>query len=171
MVLIKAIVDLENKMKKTYTTILAPLLVMSSLLFTGVTHAEEVRQSQEAHVTELTAENFHPAFTKSTVIKLNAIVSRSLDVINEYDSIIGSAKSNSSEMTEQDTAVQFERLRELSVLSKLILADMLVAEKELKASDEVYNSAILAGMKDFVSDVEREVSAQSDKFTQLLSKR
>ena len=158
-------------MKKTYTTILASLLVMSSLLFTGVIHAKEARQSQEAHVTELTAENFHPAFTKSTVIKLNAIVSRSLDVINEYDSIIGSAKSNSSEMTEQDTAVQFERLRELSVLSKLILADMLVAEKELKASDEVYNSAILAGMKDFVSDVEREVSAQSDKFTQLLSKR
>lgn len=137
-------------------------------MFSGLVHAEKSVDQKGQQVVELAPEDFKPSFTKSTVIKLNAIVSRSLDVINEYDSIIGEMKQSSDPKSIEN---QIRRVDQLSEQSTLILTDMLAAEKELKASDEVYNSAILAGMKDFVSDVEREVTERSAKLAQSLSKR
>jgi len=120
----------------------------------------------------LSRENFHPAFTKNTVLKLNAIVSKSLDVINEYDSVMGQVRRvKKTPIEEQNLSNEIERINQLSSQSKQILSEMLLAEKVLKDSDEVFNRAILAGMVDFVSDVEREVTAQSQLLSQSLSKR
>ena len=149
------------------------LLIAGALSASNLVYAEDTTaKSPEVQTVELSRDDFHPAFTKATVIKLNAIVSRSLDVINEYDSIMAEVKKiNQSAVTEQNLASQIGDINELSDKSALILSDMLEAEKELKASDEIFNKSILAGMKKFVVDVEREVTTQSLQLSQTLSKR
>lgn len=145
-------------------------LILCLLMVSGFVQAKQTEASlapkAEQEIVALAPEHFKPAFTKATVIKMNAIVQRSLDVINEYDSIIAEIKNNA----DPNNAKQLERINDLSMRSKLVLKDMLAAEKELKESDEVYNSAIFAGMKDFVSDVEREISTQSELLTLSLTK-
>jgi len=148
---------------------------ISAMMSSNAVYAKDIADQsaqREAQAIEVNREDFHPAFTKATVIKLNAIVSRSLEVIDEYDLIMSELRLAKQESTAgQIYATKIKGINELSEQSKLILSEMLVAESELKASDEIFNDAILAGMKKFVIDVEREVSAQSALLSQTLSKR
>lgn len=161
-------------MKRTLLKLFASLLVVgfidSSLVYAkGMNDQFTQAESQKI---ELSREDFHPAFTKATVIKLNAIVARSLEVINQYDSIMNEVRQvQEAPVSAQNFLNQITDINQLSERSKLILSDMLVAENELKESDEIFNKAILAGMKKFVVDVEHEVTAQRALLSQSLSQR
>lgn len=138
--------------------------------------AEEVAPAPTKEIIELLPEDFKPAFTKETVIKLNAIVRRSFDAINEYDDNIGEVqsvvKSAKSDASEEAMEMAKKKLAEVDVLnkqSKSALKDMMAAATELRNSDEVFNAAILAGMIDFVEDVEKEISDQYAQLEKMLS--
>lgn len=151
-------------------------LLILVLVTTGFTAhsviAEEASNTvARKQIVELLPQDFKPAFTRETVIKLNAIVHRSFDAINEYDSNIRDfrkaveegTKSDASEEVMEMTKKKLAHLNTLMAKSKSALADMMAAKTELENSDEEYNKAILAGMVDFVEDVEREISAQNIK--------
>lgn len=157
------------------------LIVMLALFFvTSVAANAEKKQEAEIkqEIVELTPSDFKPAFTKNTVIKLNKIVARSLDVINEYDAVIdsvrtaietkitGSETAKSTALLEQEIA----KINALAQQSKLILGDMKTAEHNLKLSGEDYNTVIFAGMMTFVKDVEKEISTQSEILLEKLEK-
>lgn len=138
--------------------------------------AEEASGGVTREFVELFPEDLQPAFTQSTVLKLNAIVRRSLDAISEYDEIIQDVriaveKAVSSQAIPGLKERAQEKVAMISVLdesAKSALKDMQAAATELRNSDEVYNSALLYGMMDFVEDVEREISAEHDKLENML---
>jgi len=126
---------------------------------------------------ELFPSDIKPAFTQSTVLKLNAIVRRSLDAINEYDEIIKEVRiavdkavsENVVPGLKEQAEQKIAQITVLSEVSKSALGDMMIAVKKLRHSDELFNRAILAGMIDFVEDVEREISAQQAKLEKMLN--
>ncbi|GAB2191641.1 hypothetical protein MAH1_32490 [Sessilibacter sp. MAH1] len=137
---------------------------------------QTVSTVERKQIVELLPEDFKPAFTKETVIKLNAIVHRSFEAINDYDesvkaargALIDAAKPDASEETKAMAMKKLAHISELNKQSKAALSDMKAAETELRNSDEEYNSAILAGMVDFVEDVEREISSQYTKLQAMM---
>lgn len=129
------------------------------------------------HIVKLLPEDFRPAFTRETVIKLNTIVKRSYAVINEFDAL---TKELENSLSKVDNATpeskltsignkQMLVLKTLEIRSKSALTDMMKAVATLKASDEYYNSAVLAGMVKFVKTVEQEVNDQSVFLNELLT--
>ena len=125
-------------------------------------------ETTDSAVVELQPQNFKPAFTRDTVIKLNAIVRRSLNTINTYDSVIKNIRTQVEQASDSEATPQLKQhashqvaeLMQLQQHAEHALADMRAAVKQLKASGEYYNKTLLAGMIDFVEDVEREISAQ-----------
>lgn len=162
-------------MKNILMIIFAAFLVVCSTTNAEVSKTQQDKKS----IIELAPGDFKPTFTKETVIKLNEIVSRSLDVINEYDAIIQTVQSsglkqktssNKDTKSKQLTS-EIAQINSLSVRSKGILAEMHTAENQLKTSGEEYNVVIFAGMMGFVKDVEREISAQSQKLADSLQQK
>ncbi|GAB2188809.1 hypothetical protein MAH1_04160 [Sessilibacter sp. MAH1] len=146
------------------------ILALVASTFIGNTVSAEELQSTVAkkEIVELLPEDFKPAFTRETVIKLNAIVKRSFDAINDYDDSIrevravvaDAMKPDATDDAKQIAMKKISHINDLMQASKSALMDMKAAEVELRNSGEEYNSAILAGMIDFVEDVAREISAQ-----------
>lgn len=130
----------------------------------------EANDSAEQRV-ELGVEDFRASFERDTVIKLNEIVSRSLAVIREYDASIKQIRADVQSATAEGAAAESRAVAETGIgalaglydRSKIALDDMGTAVTELKASGEFYNEVILAGMIDFVEDVEREVRTEKEK--------
>lgn len=121
------------------------------------------RDSQ--NIVKITPDKFQPAFSKETVIKLNSIVSRQLTVIDEYDAVMNKARKamkNSTHNQQAQLSQHSDIIDALSKRAKINLKDMTAAKKELIASEEKYNEATLAGMMTFVTNVDKEISAQSD---------
>lgn len=148
------------------------LLLVTTGFTTHSVIAEEASNTvARKQIVELLPQDFKPAFTRETVIKLNAIVHRSFDAINEYDSNVRSFRQAVEESTKTDASEEAKEMAQkklvqldaLMAKSKAALTDMMAAKTELENSDEEYNKAILAGMVDFVEDVEREITAQSTK--------
>lgn len=146
--------------------LLTIVAVLSAGLFmSGTALAQEEQPKNAQELVELYPTDFKPAFSRNTVIKLNAIVHRSYDVINTYDAIIADVKQtmeqseNASRMS-PEAKMKLQKIASLAKESKKILTDMNSAIDELNASKEDYNAAILAGMLDFVQDVEREITKQ-----------
>lgn len=104
-------------------------------------------------------------FTRETVIRLNAIVARSLAAIDEYDANIKSIRASidasvGASATVEDRSAAEAGVKKVAALydqAKLAYDDMRGAENDLKSSGEEYNAAILAGMVGFVVDVENEL--------------
>jgi PBP1b-binding outer membrane lipoprotein LpoB len=135
-------------------------------LFLGISGCSNQTEPMQTNkqVVEQTPSDFKPAFTKETVIKLNAIVSLQLEVINEYDAIIAMDKKASMTAEKKHKLMQSNsKIIELSTRSKINLNKMMAAEKQLKESGEEYNKATFAGMMDFMKDVEREISAKAKR--------
>lgn len=106
----------------------------------------------ETQIVEILPEDFKPAFTRDTVIKLNSIVEQSYAVIREFDNF---KKDNvPGALDERKLAT----LNELTDRSKSALQQMNAAVVKLKSSKEHYNPAVLAGMLRFVETVEDEIS-------------
>lgn len=118
-------------------------------------------------IVEILPEDFQPAFTRDTVIKLNAIVKRSYAVIEAFDTFrseLNNAEQRSKGMVKTVlTDNQTLAINALELHSHFALNDMQEAVKELKISNEHYNVAVLAGMVMFVEAVDREVQLFSQQ--------
>jgi hypothetical protein len=164
----------------TILNLIAKTLFMLSLCISITCSAiagskEELQESQQKFV-ELLPKDFKPAFTRETVIKLNAIVRRSYNVINEYDAVIEKtyssvmqiSKSEADQQKITETKQQVSVIQNLEQRSSVALSDMMSAVGVLKRSGEEHNKAILAGMIDFVKDVNQEISKKNAKMNSLL---
>ncbi|MCF6259102.1 MAG: DUF2202 domain-containing protein [Gammaproteobacteria bacterium] len=102
-------------------------------------------------------------FTSDEVIRLNAIVRRSLDAIEEFDSIRRNGTINDSQ--------QISRIRGLAEQARSALTDYVIAEEEIRAeardNNEIFNDRarqVFAGQSRFVEDINRELSSQIAEF-------
>jgi hypothetical protein len=119
----------------------------------------------------LASDQAKPPFSRETVIRLNEIVSRSLAAIRAYDGAIGDirAAADAAGAEDADAAVKKRAAEGLAQVEALYadaaaaLSDMRAAVDDLKTGGEDYNDAILAGMVDFVEDVERELGAEKQR--------
>ncbi|TDF36609.1 hypothetical protein EYS14_17975 [Alteromonadaceae bacterium M269] len=160
--------------------ILKVLISLSlSMTLTSIAVAETEKEKQEHQkFIELLPKDFRPAFTRETVIKLNAIVRRSYDVINQYDSVIAKTYSDAMQASGKEATVQFksEAKKQVSEIAQLeqrsdaALSDMMDAVKVLKKSGEEYNEAVLAGMVNFVKDVNEEITKKNTELNTLIKK-
>jgi hypothetical protein len=100
-------------------------------------------------------------FEGDRVIKLNAIVRRSLDVSREFDKAApGIRAAVDAAAAGGDRAAAEAGLKTISDYydrAKSALDDMVKAEAELKASGEYYDDSIFYGMMKFVTDIETEL--------------
>ncbi len=159
---------------------ISSMLLLAIAACTGVGNMaladQSASQTDEREFIELFPSDIKAPFTQETVTKLNEIVRRSYDAINEYDDVIEgirvSVKKASSKQTvpglKQRAEEKVEKIYSLDEASKTALTDMVLAAKELRGSDEVYNAAILEGMMQFVEEVEREISTERNHLDNLL---
>ena len=141
----------------------------------GELNASEARAAEEREFTAIELDAMRPAFAEDTVIKLNAIVRRSLNTANEFTSSVRAIRAsvNAAAGEQATEAMKAEALRGIDQINgwhnRALNAqtDMDTAVGELKASSEIYNEEILAGMVKYVNDVERmlrdEGQALSDR--------
>lgn len=100
-------------------------------------------------------------FEGDRVIKINAIVRRSLDLSRAFDSaapgirVAVDAAAAGGDRAAAEAGLQ--KIDEFHVRAKTALDDMIKAEEELKASGEYYDDSIFYGMMKFVSDIETEL--------------
>jgi len=149
-------------MKKIQIVIISALMFCVSVGSTMHVFAERVAIEKPKAI-ELLPKDFQPAFTREVVTKLNAIVRRSYNSINEYD-VISQQVGNAKELSQQ----QLAKISELAEESQSALRDMMATVKKLEASGERYNAAILAGMIDFVKSVEKEITARQSRLVSKL---
>ena len=146
-----------------------------TVAFAATSETEQEKKEQQKFI-ELLPKDFKPAFTRETVIKLNAIVHRSYDVISEYDTIIEQTLHDLKQASHKNATQQFKlatkqkvvQIQKLEERSTFALSDMMDAVKILRNSDEEYNKAILAGMVDFVKDVQQEITRKNAELTTML---
>ena len=131
---------------------------------------------QGREVAEVTLDEIKPAFTEATVLKLNAIVRRSLRTAGEYTSSIKSVR-NTVAAAERPEATMAERdaaraaLEQLGVLHEAAIAareDMDAAATNLEASGESYSEELLAGMMKYTRDVEASLAAEIQRLNSTL---
>ena len=122
----------------------------------GQTVTEDGSPSGESlnGIKEVLPSDIAPTFTRETVIKLNAIVQRSLDTIDEYDALRIDVRDEPERFSPEELK---ETLAGMDVEAKAALKDMEAEVTRLESSDEIYNAVVLAGMVRFVKDVEEEI--------------
>ncbi len=100
-------------------------------------------------------------FAGDRVIKLNAIVRRSLEVSREFDKAAPAIRAAIDAAAAGGDRVAAEAglrtVGEFYDRAKSAFDDMAEAEAELKASGEYYDDAIFYGMTKFVADIETEL--------------
>lgn len=105
-------------------------------------------------------------FVGDRVVKLNAIVRRSLDVSKEFDAqapAIRAAVDAAAAGGDRVAAdAGLKTLGDFYDRAKAALDDMVKAEAELKASGEYYDDAIFYGMMKFVTDIETELREEKE---------
>ncbi len=100
-------------------------------------------------------------FVGDRVVKLNAIVRRSLDVSREFDDAAPGiraavdAAAAGGDRAAAESAVK--KIGDFHDRAKAALDDMVKAEADLKESGEYYDDSIFAGMMKFVADIESEL--------------
>jgi hypothetical protein len=116
-------------------------------------------------------------FERETVIRLNAIVQRSLDAINEYDGRRKEIREAAAVAAAPgaDDAARAKATEGISFIdglydrAKAAFDDLKVAENDVKTSGEFYNDAILAGMVTFVTKVEVELREEKESLSAQIS--
>mgnify|MGYP000533561519 CR=1 FL=1 len=105
-------------------------------------------------------------FEGDRVIKLNAIVRRSLDLSREFDGAApGIRAAIDAAAAGGDRAAAELALKTMDEFHGRAMAareDMTKAEQELKASGEYYNEVIFAGMQKFVAELETELREEKE---------
>ena len=110
------------------------------------------------NILELAPGDIAPAFTRETVIKLNAIVSKQLEVVTEFDRI-KRLHQKSESASEKDISEYESVVSDLLAQAKANDKEMMEAKTALLESGENYNAPTLAGMVDFIKDVEQEIAS------------
>ena len=131
----------------------------------------EGRTDRAAEFIELEADDVDAPFTRERVLQLNAIVQRSLDLINEFDAQLPEISQTVLEGSTDEATAAIGKLEDMSVRSAGIVADMAEAETDLIASGEKYNDAILAGMIGFIDDVDKELKDEISTLQEQLAAR
>lgn len=156
----------------------ASVLLLAILLINTSVYAEtEIKAKNDQEIVELQPKDFKPAFTEKTVLKLNAIVRKSLEVIREYTKDIKNIRATVDQATQASATDESKRIAQenVAILGKLskrsmdALAEMTEAATELRNSDELFNPTLLHGMVDFVEDVEREITSEHNELSSLLN--
>ncbi len=125
---------------------------------------------------ELGLENFRSAFTRETVLKLNAIVSRSLDTVTKYDdeipkieiAVARASGPDADDKARRDAEAGVALVKTLSEQASAAHADMLVASEQVRTSGEIYNAPLLSGMNRFVRRVDEEIREKLQALTATL---
>lgn len=131
----------------------------------------------EPEFVELGLDQFRSPFTNETVLKLNAIVGRSLAAVKEYDgaineiqrSIDAARAAGAPDSARAEAKDGLARVARLSDEAKSARDDLRAAEAGLKASGEKYNEVILAGMTAFVVKVDEELRTATKTLSVRLS--
>lgn len=162
-------------MKALKYIFISTTVITSAFLMSSCTNNSASSQ-EKTEIVELQPSNFKPIFTRDTVIKLNKIVSRQLEVIDEYDSMIKNLRQavvtkrkNSNKEEDSFIYSQMNTLTDLNERSKINLADIREAEKVLIESKEHYNKTTFEGMKSFVKQVEKEISNEKISLEKLIN--
>lgn len=95
-------------------------------------------------------------FSRETVLELNAIVARSLDVIEEFDT----ARREHAVRPSSATGGLYADLAQRADGARV---DMAAAEQRLRQSGERFNEAILAAMVRFVDGVSTEIALETER--------
>ncbi|MEM1153314.1 MAG: hypothetical protein AAGI44_04180 [Pseudomonadota bacterium] len=119
-------------------------------------------------------DDINAAFERETVIRLNAIVRRSLNAVRDYDADINAIRrKHADSLLDEATAEQraeatanLSKLRAWVQTTSLAVSDMNATVLKLEASDETYNAAILAGMVRFVTTVADEISTEHARISE-----
>ena len=131
---------------------------MDSAFETNPTDADinqsEISEEKSRFVVQEITEIDSP-FTRETVLKLNAIVQRSLNAINEFDH----ARSSDNIYPDQ----RFNVYTDLSEKASSAHADMALASNKLISSNERYNEEILSAMVYFVQQVDNEIREETQQ--------
>ncbi len=131
-----------------------------SLLLSACQKADE-RVSNEAFangsaLVEINLKDIKPAFTRNTVLELNAVVSKQLEVIDEFDRI--KSETATTNLVDQRTSKNYElKISDLSERADENREALLEIKTRLDSIGENYNRATLAGMLNFVTDVKSEI--------------
>ena len=96
--------------------------------------------------------DYKSPFTKETVLKLNAIVQRSKTTVDEFDRLMYARTKD-----KVDKEQSLTRIEELSQAAAIALSDIRTAVKELEASGEDYDQALLIRMVRFVRRVDNDI--------------
>lgn len=107
-------------------------------------------------------------FTKPTVLKLNAIVQKSKDIIDRFDhdipairkSVAAGASRGATAAARARGATSLGALFALSERARVNLAEMKRAERGVRTSGEKYNDTILSAMVAFCVDVDTELRTE-----------
>ena len=105
-----------------------------------------------------------PAFSRATVVRLNGIVQRSLDTIEEFDRgrPLAADERAGSDADEAGSPLagraRLAWLEALDARAKSAREDMAIAAATLRSSGEAYNATLLAGMVKFVDRVAEEIA-------------
>lgn len=107
-------------------------------------------------------------FTKPTVLKLNAIVQKSKNIIDRFDhdvpairaAVAAGAKRGATKAARARATVSLGSLATLSERARINLADMKRAERGVRTSGEKYNDTILSAMVAFCVDVDTELRTE-----------
>jgi ParB-like chromosome segregation protein Spo0J len=135
----------------------------------GTSHVAETGAGNDQHQASETADQgLRAPFERSTVIRLNEIVGRSLATIRAYDRDIDAIREtvrasveNDADTSEVAAAAQsLEKLEQWTAVSRQAQKDLRTAERAMKKSGEYYNKTIFAGMTRFVETVAAEIDRE-----------
>lgn len=107
-------------------------------------------------------------FTKTTVLRLNAIVRKSKDIIDRFDrdipgiraSVAAGARRGAAPAARARAQTQLGALAALSERARVNLAEMKRAEHRVRTSGEKFNDTILSAMVAFCIDVDSELRTE-----------
>lgn len=118
-------------------------------------------------------------FTKPTVLKLNAIVQKSKDIIDRFDhqipairtAVAVGAKPGATPAARARATSSMAALHAMSERARVNLAAMKQAEHVVRTSGEKYNDTILSAMVAFCVDVDTELRNEDRQLSAQLSSR
>lgn len=117
-------------------------------------------------------------FTKPTVLKLNAIVRKSKNIIDRFDhdvpairaAVAAGAKPGAAKAARARATTSLDALATLSERARINLAEMKRAERGVRTSGEKYNDTILSAMVAFCVDVDTELRTEHRQLTAKLKR-
>lgn len=166
--------------KLNRSLLLALSLLLASLSVQAQTSAEVESlpgriENRQFGAVEL--DQMQPFFTQDTVLKLNAIVRRSLTVADAYAeqikgirlSVAAAAKADADEDARELAANEVEKVTNWHSAANVAMKDIDAAAKALRASDEVFNENLLAGMIAYCHNVEAALEKESSNLAGTLA--